>query len=100
MQDYLNDIILNNKRPLLEKYLQYFNNKFPLLNELKNTEQDNVWHGEGNVFIHTNMVLSEIYNIIYSNGYILSIEDKQILILGVIFHDIAKTITTKKETRR
>jgi predicted kinase len=46
------------------------------------------------------MVLNEVYNIIYSKDYsFLNIEDKKSLILAAIFHDIGKTLTTKKENR-
>jgi len=35
--------------------LESFGRDFPLLYELEKTPQDAIWHGEGNVGIHTNM---------------------------------------------
>ena len=100
LNNLLDNIILNNKCEKLDFFINFFNNSFPLLNKLKDAEQDQIWHSEGNVYIHTNMVLNEVYNIIYSKDYsFLNIEDKKSLILAAIFHDIGKTLTTKKENR-
>ncbi len=100
LNNLLDNIILNNKCEKLDFFINFFNNSFLLLNKLKDAEQDQIWHSEGNVYIHTNMVLNEVYNIIYSKDYsFLNIEDKKSLILAAIFHDIGKTLTTKKENR-
>lgn len=69
---------------------------FPLLNRLEETPQDPVWHGEGNVLIHTTMVLEETYRRLAEID--LSRERRLILILGAVFHDIAKPLTTRHAT--
>lgn len=68
---------------------------FPLLLEYQYTPQDEIWHAEGNVLIHTMMVLDEVYNII--NTQKLSRDDQVVLILAALLHDIAKPITTISE---
>lgn len=92
MQWFMNKIIKDEKidmAVMIEKYGQ----DIPLLKELEKTDQDPEWHAEGNVFIHTNMVIEEMYKIFDENNF--SIEDKYILLMSVVFHDIAKPITSK-----
>ncbi len=47
-------------RDVFSEYLDKINksNDFPLFNLFDKTEQDNLWHSEGNVRIHTNMVVN------------------------------------------
>lgn len=71
--------------------------KFPLLSKFKETPQDSIWHSEGDVEIHTDMVLKEIYKIINNEASHLSISDKKVLVLSALFHDICKPITTKEK---
>lgn len=61
---------------------------FPDLLLMKLTQQDNEWHSEGNVDIHTRMVFDNLK--ILFDRFDLSNSDKNILILSVLFHDIAK----------
>jgi predicted kinase len=69
---------------------------FPLLKEFANTEQDNIWHAEGDVAIHTNMVLTELYQLLKNDApHIFGIR-RQALVLGALLHDIAKPLTTKR----
>jgi putative nucleotidyltransferase with HDIG domain len=93
--EWLFNKIENNERFSLDDFIEREGERFPLLYELKTTEQDAEWHMEGNVYIHTNMVLQEAFNLIDSDFYRLSLDDKVILILSAVFHDIAKPITTK-----
>lgn len=88
-------------RPNMDEAIKYLGDLFPLLKEFKNTIQDPVWHAEGNVHIHTDMVLEELYKI-FDQEYTPTEYDRQILILAAILHDIAKPITTHtcKETGR
>lgn len=101
IQNSLIDIINNKTFVTLDFFINIFcaENDFLLLKELKNTEQDKIWHSEGNVHIHTDMVLKEAFNLIYSNKFELDINDKISLILSAVFHDIAKPITTKEDMR-
>ena len=68
---------------------------FPLLSKLSDTEQDSVWHSEGNVYIHTKMVYNEIINII--NEYDINDDDKEVLLISAVLHDIGKPIVTKEK---
>lgn len=79
-------------RPNIDEFVDELGPKFDLLYLFKDTPQDHIWHAEGNVHIHTNMVLQEVYKLIDSNN--LNIDDQVTLILAALFHDIAKPITT------
>lgn len=98
INNLLDNIILNNEYKSLDYFINLLASYFPLLNNLKDAEQDNIWHSEGNVYIHTQMVLNSLYDIIYSEND-LSISDKKILILSAIFHDIGKFLCNKEEIR-
>lgn len=98
INNLLDNIILNNEYKSLDYFINLLDSYFPLLNNLKDAEQDNIWHSEGNVYIHTQMVLNSLYDIIYAEND-LSISDKKILILSAIFHDIGKILCNKEEIR-
>lgn len=86
----------------LYKYLPNENIDFELLNNeifkpyadtLKNTMQEPKWHGEGDVYTHTTMVLKELINLEeYSS---LSQIEKLVVFLSALFHDIGKSVCTK-----
>ena len=78
----------------VNKFIDLFGNEFEFLYQLKNTEQDIVWHAEGDVHIHTDMVLKEVYELIVLNNFTES--EQFVLILSALLHDIAKPISTKK----
>ncbi|MDF1810994.1 MAG: AAA family ATPase [Verrucomicrobiales bacterium] len=61
------------------------------------TPQDPEWHGEGDVRIHTEMVINEIYQILESRAHQIPPGERLILILGAALHDIGKVLTTKNE---
>lgn len=77
----------------VNNFIDIFGQDFPLFKEFKATEQDIIWHAEGDVHIHTDMVLNETYKIISENKF--SESQQFVLILSALFHDIAKPITTK-----
>lgn len=81
-------------KPYMDECIEYLGDIFPLLKEFKNTPQDPIWHAEGDVHIHTNMVLDELYQIFDTEQFIPTPEQRQILILAALLHDIAKPITT------
>lgn len=62
---------------------------WPEFSALKQTPQDPEWHAEGDVLIHTEMVLNECGGV-FSNP-----SDKELLYLSALFHDIAKPETTR-----
>ncbi len=82
------------RKPNLNEAILYLGELFPLLLEFKNTIQDPGWHAEGDVYIHTDMVLTELYNIFDKKEFVPTPDQRQILILSAILHDIAKPITT------
>lgn len=90
---WLKEKIKNNERISLDDMISSEGDKYPLLKELKQTEQDPEWHSEGDVHIHTNMVIDEIYKIFEKET--LSLSEKYILLMSAIFHDIGKTKTSK-----
>jgi predicted kinase len=70
---------------------------FPLLGALENTPQDAEWHGEGNVRIHTEMVVAEAIQLINSGEVTFSKEQQVALLVGAALHDIGKALTTQEE---
>ena len=65
----------------------------PLLNELAVTPQDAIWHAEGDVAIHTAMVLAEARSIAAAEA--LADDGKLTLLLSAVLHDIGKPLTTR-----
>lgn len=92
---WLKEKIESNEKVNLEMVIEKNGQDFPLLLEFKNTEQDPEWHAEGDVHIHTNMVIEEMYKIFEENNF--SNKDKYILLMSAIFHDIAKPVTTRRK---
>lgn len=68
---------------------------YPELLTLRDTKQDTVYHPEGNVEEHTKQVMAKANEIAEREK--LSVEEKQILMLSTLLHDIAKPETTKEE---
>lgn len=85
------------KRPTMADVLDAWGSWCPLLHELEETPQDPEWHAEGNVLIHTDRVLHETYQLLDGRASHLSEERRLALILGAIFHDIAKPLTTRTQ---
>lgn len=86
--------------PSLDAFIEAFGNQLPLLYELQHTQQDSEWHAEGNVYIHTKMVLQEVYKLLEDQADNLSQSERFTLILAAVFHDIAKPICTKVRSVR
>lgn len=77
-----------------------FSSYIPLLLELKDTEQDLVWHAEGDVEVHTRMVLESLEEAIADGHYpLLSQKELYHLRLATVFHDVAKPLTTRTRVR-
>lgn len=88
----------HNGKPNFKQCIEFLGGYFPLLHQFAETEQDKTWHGEGNVAIHTDMVLDEIYVLLQNEAsHIIGVR-RQALILGALLHDIAKPVTTKSKT--
>jgi len=84
--------IAEGKRPSLDEFNEALGQRYPLLLKFKDTPQEPEWHGEGDVHIHTQMVLDAAYDLLEEIK--LSDSDKIIVILSCLFHDIAKPIVT------
>ena len=72
-------------------------NYYPELKLLKETKQDKVWHPEGDVEIHTTLCLKRMDEIVAENN--IHGDEKVILVMAILFHDIAKPQTTKEEEK-
>lgn len=66
-----------------------------ILEPMAQTPQNPRWHGEGNVWTHTKMVVQELCKL---PGYqALDREKQQILFLAALFHDVGKPLCTRLE---
>jgi tRNA nucleotidyltransferase (CCA-adding enzyme) len=71
-----------------------FHEMHPDIVELSKTAQEEEWHPEGNVWIHTLMVVDEAAKIIENEG--LKGNDALLVMLGAFCHDFGKPSTTKE----
>ena len=65
----------------------------PFVTSMKETPQEEKWHGEGDVWTHTKMVCEELIKL--DEYKILDNNEKLVVFLAALFHDIAKPICTK-----
>ncbi len=65
---------------------------FPVLEQAKTTPQDPVYHGEGDVWTHTQMVVAEL--LVLADFQAASESEQRILFLAALLHDVAKYRTT------
>ena len=72
---------------ILKKY-------YPELNVLARTPQEPEWHPEGDVWIHTMMVLDEAAKIIRRDDAPPTDDEKLQLMVGALCHDLGKASTT------
>lgn len=76
-------------------FIRAYGESMPLLHSLADTEQEPDWHREGNVHVHTDMVLKEAYDIIDCGEHNLNESEIRVLIFSALLHDYAKPVTTK-----
>ena len=69
--------------------------EFAWFNDMKGVEQDPIWHSEGDVYIHTKMVVEALIKL--DEYKLLTEQEQHILFASAIFHDIEKRSTTKRE---
>jgi predicted kinase len=67
--------------------------QFDWIRDMKQVPQDPKHHAEGNVFIHTMMVLNALISLEEYNA--LSKEEQSIMIAAVLLHDVEKRSTTE-----
>lgn len=68
---------------------------FQIIYNLKAIKQNHKYHGEGDVYTHTELVCEEVLKL--EEWKILSEKDKCILYMSALFHDIGKWVATKEE---
>lgn len=61
--------------------------------EMKSTMQDSLYHGEGDVYTHTKMVCDALVG--FSELWLLSETERNVLLLSALLHDIGKTRCTR-----
>lgn len=71
---------------------------FPDIEKLKNCPQDAIWHAEGDVFIHTQLVVEALMS--HPDWQQADSDTQSILWWSAVFHDIAKPLTTVTEKGR
>lgn len=83
---------------LAKKILDYKNPHYDWQEQMRNTPQDPLYHGEGDVFTHTAMVVDALTN---DPDFLMLIEKEQkVLLAAAFFHDIAKPFCTRAEDGR
>lgn len=78
--------------PDLAQFVKTLGPNLPLLYQFQNTPQEPAWHAEGDVFVHTQMVLEALYEDLRENP--VEPETRLTLVLAALLHDIAKPICT------
>jgi tRNA nucleotidyltransferase (CCA-adding enzyme) len=100
----LKKLLLLAERPsrglTLAKQLGIVEREWPELHVLEATEQEHEWHPEGNVWIHTLMVIDQAARIIRQPERGFSTEEKVSVMIGALCHDLGKPPTTKFEEGR
>ena len=89
--------LAENHTPNFAECVDYLGQYFTLLHQFEHTEQDSEWHAEGNVAIHTEMVLQALYTLLESEAKHIRGVARQSLILAALLHDIAKPLTTRRK---
>ena len=69
---------------------------FPWLSDMQEVPQDPLWHAEGDVYVHTQMVLEALVNL--SEFKDLAPQDQHVLVAAALLHDVEKRSTTTRET--
>lgn len=82
--------------PCFQECCEYLGAELTWLHRLAATLQDPQWHGEGNVSIHTDWVLAELYTLLAGEAAHIQGQPRQALILGTLLHDIGKPQRTGK----
>ncbi len=73
----------------------WLSDHYPVLSALKDIPQNPEYHGEGDVYRHTEMVCEKLTEL--SEWRKLTKEEQELLFLAAAFHDIGKAHCTKKE---
>lgn len=90
------DELIGGASPSMNEIVTQLGDTLPLLHDLEATPQDAQWHAEGNVLIHTTMVLEETYALLETELPGICPKRRAALVLGAALHDIAKPLTTRE----
>ncbi len=94
----LKKLFLHAERPSeglhLMRELGIIERSYPELHALIGTLQDPEWHPEGDVWVHTLMVVDEAAAIIHRDPKAFSEEEHLQILLGALCHDLGKPATT------
>lgn len=95
------ELFLNNHFEPLENLLaepinfKALFNQYSFLRDMAKTPQDPIWHGEGNVWIHTQMVIEKMHEL--PEFHAENPLNRAILLISALFHDVEKRSTTQEE---
>ena len=67
----------------------------PEFAKLKDCQQNPKWHSEGTAWVHTVKCVEAAQHLLLHEYKNISLLDKRILLVGVLFHDIGKATTTE-----
>lgn len=95
MKNWL-DSLEQSAEPTMDECIAELGRHIDWLTKLKDVPQDPQWHGEGDVHIHTDMVLAELYQLLRSDASHITGWQRQALILGALLHDVGKLRRTKE----
>lgn len=82
--------------PILDTFVTALGRSLPTLAALRDTPQDPEWHAEGDVHVHTDMVLDEVRTCLSGAGAYLSADARERLVWAAALHDVAKAVTTRE----
>ncbi|MGH1344855.1 MAG: AAA family ATPase [Nannocystales bacterium] len=82
-------------QPSIAEFVAGLGDVIPAMRQLESTPQDPGWHAEGNVFIHTGMVLDALYELLATRAASVVGPRRTALILAAALHDVAKPLTTR-----
>lgn len=82
--------------PTMDECVEALGDALPLLRDFANTPQDRDWHAEGDVHIHTSMVLAEAYSLLAGPASHLTGTRRLLFVLGALLHDIGKPVCTRE----
>ncbi|MEO5927882.1 MAG: hypothetical protein ABIO72_04130 [Patescibacteria group bacterium] len=97
--DELKKLLLKAERPsigfALMRELGIIERSYPELTALIGTEQEHDWHPEGDVWIHSLMVVDAAAQLIHHGDEAFSENEKLSIMLGALCHDLGKPATTE-----
>ena len=83
-------------RPSIAQCVEALGDAIPAMHWLERTPQDPGWHADGDVLVHTGMVLDALYALLEDRAASITGRRRVALILGAALHDIAKPETTRE----